>query len=86
MTKSETRHTNHKSERIDKMENINVMEIVLYEIDIIAKEQLMIVKYNIELDDRRLRLMEFVKNSEKLQISTEARPETIFSIMFQIWN
>ena len=64
------------------MENVNVMEIVLYEIDIIAKEQLMIVKYNNELDDRRLRLMEFVKNSEKLQISTE----TIFSIMFQIWN
>ena len=50
MTESETRHTNHKSERIDKMENINVMEIVLYEIDIIAKEQLMIVKYNNELD------------------------------------
>ena len=86
MTESETRHTNHKSERIDKMENINVMEIVLYEIDIIAKEQLMIVKYNIELEDRRLMLMEFGKNSEKLQISTEARPETIFSIMFQIWN
>ena len=51
MTESETRHTNQKSERIiDKMENVNVMEIVLYEIDIIAKEQLMIVKYNNELD------------------------------------
>ena len=59
MTESETRHTNHKSERIiDKMEIVTVMEIVLYEIDIIAKEQLMIVKYNNELDDRRLRLME----------------------------
>ena len=62
------------------MENVNVMEIVLYEIDIITKEQTMIVKYNNELEDRRLRLMEFVKNSEILEISAEARQNLLHNV------
>ena len=62
------------------MENGNVMEIVLYEIDIITKEQTMIVKYNNELEDRRLRLMEFVKNSEILEISAEARQNLLHNV------
>ena len=69
MTESQTRHTKHTGEI--RMENVNVMEIVLYVIDIIAKEQIMIVKYNNELEDRRLRLMEFVQNSENLEISVD---------------
>ena len=85
MTESQTRHTNHNSERtIYKMENINVMELVLHEIDIITKEQIMLVEYHNELKDRKLRLMglsKIVRSWKYLQ-----KPETIFCTMFQIWN
>ena len=62
------------------MENINVMELVLHEIDIVTKEQMMLVKYHNELEDRRLRLMEFVQNSEKLEISAEARDNLLHNV------
>ena len=51
------------------MENLKVIEIVLHEIDIISNEQMRIVRYNDELEDRRLRLMEFIQRDENLEIS-----------------
>ena len=48
------------------MGNVNVMAIVLYEIDIITKEQTRMVKYNNAIEDKRLTLMEFAQNSEIL--------------------
>jgi hypothetical protein len=69
MTRSQTRHTNHNSQD----GKVNVMEIVLHEIDIVTKEQMRLVKYHNELEDRRLRLMEFFQNSERLEISPEAQ-------------
>ena len=91
MTKSSQNHWTGRQSKLgesrqnsetnpDKMENVNVMEIVLFEIDIIAKEQSMIDKYNNELEDRRLRLMEFVQNSGRLQISTEARDSLLQNV------
>ena len=60
--------------KLIKMENkVDAVEIVLLEIDIIIKEQLKIFSYNAELEDRRLRLMDFVKHSEKLKVSEEWR-------------
>ena len=38
------------------MKNEKVMAIVLMEIDIISNEQMKLVKYNEELEDRRLRV------------------------------
>ena len=56
------------------MENeVDVVEIVFVEIDIIMKEQLKIFSYNAELEDRRLRLMDFIKHSEHLKVSKELR-------------
>ena len=58
MMESQRRHTNYKNERtLGKMENVNVMEIVLYEIDIITKEQTRMVKYNNAIEAKGLRLM-----------------------------
>jgi hypothetical protein len=49
--------------------NANVMVRVLHEIDIITKEQLMLVKLHDELEDRR----EFLQTSDKLEISKGSR-------------
>ena len=54
---------------INKMENENVTDIVVLEIDIITKEQTRLSKYHQELEDRRLRLWEFVQYSDKLELS-----------------
>ena len=51
------------------MENLKVIEIVLHKIDIISNEQMRIFRYNDELDDRRLRLMEFIQRGENLEIA-----------------
>ena len=62
------------------MENVNVMEIVLYEIDIITKEQTRMVKYNNAIEDQGLRLMEFAKNSDILKVSKEARNNLLLNV------
>ena len=62
------------------MENGDVMTIVLHEIDIITKEQIMLIKYNEQLEDRRLRLEEFVRNSDKLEISEGARENLVQNV------
>ena len=62
------------------MENVNVMEIVLYEIDIITKEQTIMVKYNNAIEDKGLRLMEFAKNSDILKVSKEARNNLLLNV------
>ena len=56
------------------------MAIVLLTIDIIIKEQIKLVKYNDDLEDRRLRLMEFVKHSEILEISAGARENLLQNV------
>ena len=81
MMESQTRHTNYINERtLGKMENVNVMEIVLYEIDIITKEQTRMVKYNNAIEDKGLRLMEFAKNSDILKVSKEARNNLLLNV------
>ena len=59
------------------MENLKVIEIVLHEIDIISNEQMRIVRYNDELEDRRLRLMEFIQSGESLEITSVAEDNLI---------
>ena len=81
MMESQTGHTNYKNERtLGKMKNVNVMEIVLYEIDIITKEQTRMVKYNNAIEDKGLRLMEFAKNSDILKVSKEARNNLLLNV------
>ena len=62
------------------MENSYVMNIVLHEIDIIVKEQIMIVRHNAFLEDRRIRLMDFIQNSEILDISNGARENLLKNV------
>ena len=58
----------------------NIIENVLDEIDIITEEQKRIVNYNSVLEDRRLRLMEFIKTSEELEISNRARENLMVNV------
>ena len=62
------------------MGNEQVIAIAFHEIDIITKEQIMLVKYNEDLEDWRLRLMEFVKHSEILEISAGARENLLQNV------
>ena len=50
------------------MEN-SLNDLFLHEIDIINQKQIMIVKFNTEVEDRRIRLMEFIQTSDELQLS-----------------
>ena len=58
----------------------NAITIVLEEIDIITNEQIKMIKYNEELEDRRSRLLEFIKTSENLNISKEAQKNLLQNI------
>ena len=60
--------------------NANVMAIVLHEIDIITKEQVMLVKLHDELEDRRIRLIEFLQTSDKLEISEGSRENLLKNV------
>ena len=66
MTINHQRLTNQQEMEIT-MEN--AITIVLEEIDIITNEQIKMIKYNDELEDRRLRLLKFVERNENLNIS-----------------
>ena len=57
-----------------------IIEIVSVEIDIITQEQMRIAKLNFVLEDRRLRLMEFLKSREELNISKRARENLIVTV------
>ena len=48
-------------------------DILLCEIDIIIQQQIWIAQYTSALEDRRLRLMEFIKTSEELKLSNLTR-------------
>ena len=58
----------------------NAIMIVLEEIDIITNEQIKIIKYNDELEDRRLRLLEFLQRSRNLNISKEAQRNLLLNV------
>ena len=58
----------------------NSFEIVLEEIGFITNEQIRIMKYNAEMEDRRLRLLEFIKRRENLRISKEAQTNLILNV------
>ena len=58
----------------------NAISIVWEEIDIITYEQIKIIKYNEELEDRRLRLLEFIKRSEQLNITKEAQNNLLLNV------
>ena len=62
------------------MENLKVIEIVLHEMDITSNEQMRIVRYNDELEDRRLRLMEFIQRGENLEITPGAKANLIKNV------
>ena len=61
------------------MEN-SLINLVHHEIDIIVQKQIMIVKLNEEVEDRRIRLMEFVQSDEDLQISSKARNDILENV------
>ena len=46
-----------------------IIENVLDEIDIIIEEQIRIANCNAVLEDRRIRLLEFIRTSQELEIS-----------------
>ena len=50
-----------------------LINLVFHEIDIITQKQIMIANLNEEVEDRRIRLMEFIKNDEELGLSRNAR-------------
>ena len=62
------------------MESSDFMNLVFHEIDIIDKEQIMIVRHSNFLEDRRKRLMDFIENSEMIDISVEARENLLKNI------
>jgi hypothetical protein len=62
------------------MEKDKVIELVFREIDILVQEQIMIVRQNALLEDRRIRCMDFIQNSEVLDISNEARKNLLTNV------
>ena len=48
-------------------------DILLCEIDIIIQQQIWIAQYISALEDRRLRLMDFIQTSEELELSNQTR-------------
>ena len=71
-----------KTHKIQKMESsdVNFMKLVFHEIDIIDKEQIMIVRHKEFLEDRKKRLMDFIEYSEMIDISVEARENLLKNI------
>ena len=57
-----------------------LINLVLHEIDIIIQKQIMIVKINAEVEDRRVRLMEVNQSSEELQLSSETRKNILENV------
>jgi hypothetical protein len=53
------------------MEN-TLINLVFHEIDIITKKQIMIANLNDEVEDRRIRLVEFIQSSDELGLSRKA--------------
>ena len=63
------------------MENRSVaINNVLEEIDIIIQKQVMIVNYNMELEDGRIRLLEFIQTSVDLNLSETARENLVVNV------
>ena len=57
-------------------------DVVLHEIDIIIQKQMMVMKFNAEGEDRRIRLMEFIQSSDESQLSRENRK----NILEKVYN
>lgn len=57
-----------------------IIENVLDEIDIIIEEQIRIANCNAVLEDRRIRLLEFIRTSQELEISKRARENLIVTV------
>ena len=57
-----------------------IIENVLDEIDIIIEEQIRIANCNAVLEDRRIRLLEFIRTSQELVISKRARENLIVTV------
>ena len=57
-----------------------LINLVLHEIDIIIQKQIMIVKLNAEVEDRRVRLIEFIQSSEELHLSRETRKNILENV------
>ena len=67
------------SQITNNMENM-LIKLVFHEIDIIIQKQIMIVKINAEVEDRRVRLMEVNQSSEELQLSSETRKNILENV------
>ena len=63
------------------MEN-TLNDLDLHEIDIIIQNQIMVMKFNTEVEDRRIRLMEFIQSSDESQLSRENRK----NILEKVYN
>ena len=55
----------------------SVMETIMLEIDIIKEEQMKISNYIAFLEDRRLRMVDFIQKAENLQVSGKGREKLI---------
>ena len=74
------------------MEN-TLNDLVLHEVDIIIQKQIMVMKFNAEVEDRRIRLMEFIQSSDESQLSRENRKnilEKVYNMKMEVlgttWN
>ena len=52
-------------------------QIILWEIDFIMQEQRNLIQYNNQLEDRRLRLLEFVQSGQEISMSKSARESIV---------
>ena len=59
---------------------MDLIKLVQVEIGIIVQEQIRIVNYNTELEDRRRRLMEYVQSSTELDLSRGARENILENV------
>ena len=69
-----------KAHKIDTMDNESIIQTVKDEMEILTNKQIMLMKYTTELEDRRHRFIEFIKNRELLKISTEARENLLVNV------
>ena len=61
--------------------------LVHHEIDIISQKQIMMMQYNAEVEDRRMRLIEFIQSSDELQLSRETRKnilENVYNMKMEV--
>ena len=57
-----------------------LINLVLHEIDIIIQKKFMMVNYNTELEDRRVRLMELIQNNDDINLSERGQQNLLQNV------